>query len=86
MGDRRVWMGTVTFDSAYPTGGETLVAADLGFTEIDFVVIDDNPASSRIAVWDPATGKLKLFTALSTEAGNGTDQSTIICPLLVIGK
>lgn len=31
-GDRRVHIATITFDASYPAGGESLTAADLGFS------------------------------------------------------
>ena len=86
-GDRRVWVGTITFDSSYPTGGEAIVPGDFGFSEINHVIVGPNDAAaSRIAAWDRTNSKIKLFTALSTEAANASNQSTISMPLVVIGK
>lgn len=35
MGKRRISIGSILFDSSYPTGGEAITAANLGFTSID---------------------------------------------------
>jgi hypothetical protein len=86
-GDRKIWFGTITFDNSYPTGGEILTKDMFGFDAgIDMVIVGANPAGSRLATYDPATRGLKLFTAVGTEAGNASDQSTIVVPILAIGK
>jgi len=38
-GNVRQAVVTITFDSSYPTGGESFTAADLGFTTLDFVSV-----------------------------------------------
>ena len=37
-GDAKVASGTITFDSSYPTGGESLTPALLGLTQVDTFV------------------------------------------------
>jgi len=39
LGNKRLTYGTIAFDSSYPTGGESLTAANLGLTVLDFVLI-----------------------------------------------
>jgi len=34
--------GTIAFDSSYPTGGESLVAADVGLSKILFITVSAN--------------------------------------------
>lgn len=88
IGDIRIVYGEIQFDNSYPTGGEAIVAKDLGFDvridEIFFQPFDN--AASRIAVYDKAAGKVKLFTAMSTEAANASDQSTIKVRFVAYGK
>lgn len=87
LGDRKVWFGTITFDSSYPTGGELLVPADFGFdVQVDAVISLGSQLGNRYVAWDPSTDKLRLYTALGTEAGNTTDQSTIVVAVMVIGR
>ncbi len=80
-GDQRVIYATVAFDNSYPTGGEAVDVSMFGgqLTELtDAILLNShNLAASRIVVWDRPNKKLKLFTALSTEAANASDQSTI---------
>ena len=38
-GDKNIVTGTLAFDSSYPTGGESLTAANLGLSILDFILI-----------------------------------------------
>lgn len=87
IGDLKLWIGTVTFDNSYPTGGEVILPTDVGFNvSIDAVIAMGSPGGSRLFLWDQANKKMKLFTALGTEAVNASDQSTITFPIMVIGR
>ena len=66
---------TFAFDSSYPTGGEDISDLFDGFREVKAIHVS-GPAS-RLYEPDLTAKKLKLFTAVGTEAGNGTDQSAI---------
>jgi hypothetical protein len=37
IGNKRLVIGTIAFDSSYPTGGEALTAANLGLDKIDHI-------------------------------------------------
>jgi hypothetical protein len=52
-------VANVTFDNSYPTGGESITAAQLGLTAIDFV--QASPAGGFDFEWDYAASKLKAF-------------------------
>lgn len=87
IGDCRLITGEIQFDNSYPTGGEAITAAELGFDKSVFeLFFNHDPAASRIPVYDKANGKIKLFTALSTEAANASDQSTIKVRFLAVGE
>lgn len=45
-GNRKEVVATVAFDSSYPTGGESLTPASLGFQAFDFVTFDHNSGYS----------------------------------------
>lgn len=75
----------ITFDNSYPTGGESLAAADVGLSSIEYVKAEQKGVASRICEYDYANSKLMLFTALSTQAANASDQSTIVVRALVVG-
>ena len=84
-GSLRHWYGTMTFDASYVTGGLLITPAAVGMQRVFQAYTEANPAASRIATFAPATGKLLLFTALSTEAAAASDQSTITVPVHVVG-
>lgn len=88
-GDDKVVFATVTFDSSYPTGGEALGISDFAgvLRQIDWVQVPAaNDGATRLVTWDRANAKLKLYTALSTEATNASNQSTISIDVVVYGK
>lgn len=90
--DRRVWRGTVTFDSSYPTGGEAVTAADFGFdVSIETVIVGSNDEAGVSCRWDGANSKLKLFdedntSGIEAEFGNGTDASANVTTLEAYGR
>ena len=81
----RLVAADITFDNSYPTGGEALTPADLGLRDILSVAAEQKGVVSRLCEYDYTTQKLKLFTALSTEAANASDQSTITVRVLALG-
>lgn len=91
VGDRKRVEATVLFDNSYPTGGESLTAADLGLElEVNAVlpgaVTTNNAASTdKRAVYDHVNSKLALFTGI-TEATAASDQSTVRVRVSAVGK
>lgn len=83
MGNKRVVVATITFDSSYPTGGEDLTPGIVGLNTVEAVMPVVNGA--EFAVYDYPTKKLKLFTADGTEATNASNQSTIVVTALIFG-
>lgn len=51
-GDIRVHIVDVTFDSSYPTGGESLTKADLGFTTTTLGVFTTTKQTGSVAVYE----------------------------------
>ena len=85
-GDRYEVHAVFTPSTSYPAGGEPLNASDFGLRSIEWVVV--NPGGldgTRLFTWDKTNGKLRIFTAISTEAGTGTDQSAKTCAVVVYG-
>ena len=84
-------VATITFDSSYPTGGEPLTAADLGMLNVEWLVVEQKGAASRIIEYDHANAKLKLYFLVEGapntfgEVTNASDQSTISCRIHAIG-
>lgn len=56
--DEGVFVGTVTFDSEYPAGGEAFAAADLDWDEFHIVVLQGE--GLNIAEFDYANEKIIL--------------------------
>lgn len=88
----------ITFDSSYPTGGEALVAKDVGLDIILAAVQAGGRLTTGAAMttqfllnYDPVTKKLQLFTsngaaaALLLEFTNTGDASTRIFRMLFWG-
>jgi len=80
-GNKRVVIANVAFDNSYPTGGETLAASGLGLEVVDSILV--SPHGTRVVTYEG--GKLKVYTALTTEAGNTSDQSSVTATIMAIG-
>jgi len=88
--------GTVTFDSSYATGGEALVATDIGLSaNIEF--INCAPASGYLFEYDYTNGKLKAFNstkggtipaggAPGVEVATTTDLSAVVLRFIAFGN
>lgn len=72
IGDRRSVVADVDFDSSYPTGGESLSAADLGLKKVELVLASPNSGFSF--EYDYTNSKLKAMCpgVVTTAAGAGT--------------
>lgn len=82
---------TISGDSTYATGGTLLSAAQFGLTQIMNVRVNGCAISdpSRKAVFDPATGKMKVFVLAAgayTEAAAASNQSAAIFNCTVTGR
>jgi hypothetical protein len=75
----------VTFDSSYDAGGESLTASDLGLLNIEYLEAHQKGVGNRICQYDYANSKLRLYTALGTEATTGSNQSAITVRIFAIG-
>ncbi len=85
--NRRLVVTDVTLDNSYPTGGEVINPSDVGLTSFDAVIIPNiSNAGTRFLTWDQANSKVKVYTALSTEAANASDQSTVAFRATFIGS
>lgn len=84
-GGLKSWSGVITFDNSYPTGGEAITAANFGMSSISSVIIVPT-GGTRLFAWDKANSKILVYTALSTEAANASDQSSVSIQVLVLGR
>lgn len=81
--NRRMVIADVTFDSSYPTGGESLTPADLGLPAIEFIAIEHS--GTETVTFNRSANKLLIYTADGTEATNASNQSTIVARVLAVG-
>lgn len=84
-GNERLVIADVTFDNSYTTGGLAVTPAMFGLQAIHSVVCLPHSSASRIVTFDKAASKLKVHTAIGTEAAAASDQSTITVTCLVVG-
>lgn len=81
-GAHRVVLGTLAFDSSYPTGGEAFTIAELsgGYLAASnpyevFCILE--PTVGYTFLFRPDTGKIQVYSTAATEVSNGTDLSDI---------
>jgi len=87
--------GTITFDSSYPTNGESLTAANLGFpTAVRFIAIEPtdgyvfeyNYADSKVIAYrSAAVASTPAAAAALAEVGNTVDLSASVARYFAIG-
>lgn len=79
----------VAFDNSYTANGYPVTAANFNRKAIHGLFPMQTGTVNRLISYDPGAGtgagKLRIWTALNTEAAGGSDQSTITCRLRVIG-
>ncbi|MFN3652610.1 MAG: hypothetical protein ACK47B_23785 [Armatimonadota bacterium] len=73
-GNRKSVIADITFDNSYPTGGESLTAADLGMNTLDHVT--PGAATGYVAHYDHANSKL-IASAGNAQVANTTDLSAV---------
>ena len=85
-GNRREVVVDFTPSTSYPAGGEPVTPALLGMQFIDTVIpVAAGEDGTRIFTWDGTNAKLRIFTAIGTEATTSSDQSAKKCRLVVQG-
>jgi hypothetical protein len=92
LGNRKVVTGTVTFDSSYPTGGESITLIQLGLSALQNLDVTNEYGSSTTAymvTWNKSATAPKLFAYMGDnnnasdgpfiEVANTTDLSALVC-------
>ena len=80
-GNKKVRVFDITFDSSYPTGGESLTASDLGFKKIEQFIphgpaVDSDGTGGTNAApvhYDYSTSKLQAFQQEDPGATGGDE-------------
>ena len=96
-GNKRRRVYDVTFDSSYPTGGESLTAADVNLRKIEQLIVHGPSTATRggttgaFPSYDYTNAKLQLFwgnadtASVAPEVTSTTDVATQICRITAIG-
>lgn len=87
-GAGRITVTDVTFDSSYPTGGESLTAADLKLTQVDFAIATVKVAGTGSVTnvrYDVANQKLLAYAA-AAQIANATDLSAVSATVVAFGR
>lgn len=93
-GRTRVRIREVTFDSSYPTGGESFTPADVGLSEFLAVLVsvDSAAAGGHVVQYDYTNKKLMAFVEEAVAAGgalvevaNTTNLSNLKVRVVAIG-
>lgn len=97
-GNKRVRVYDVTFDSSYPTGGESLTPADVGLKKIEQVIpqgpaadSDGTGGANSVDVrYDYSTQKLQAFEgggagAVNPEKGNTESLANYLVRITFVG-
>ena len=80
----KVKTGTITFDSSYPTGGESLSASDLGFsTKVETFVA--SPNGGLIFEYDFTNSKLEAYYPSGGSAYGGVYHPPVAVPAYASG-
>jgi len=85
-GRNRVVVKTVTFDSSYATGGESLLPGDLGLSEIHAVLVSVQSGGTPTEVqYNYTTRTLVALRGAMVEVAAATDLSALVVRVVVIG-
>ena len=90
LGNQRVSFSTVTLDSTYPTGGESVTASQLGLSSVKAAFVNITAVNGTVnvanAFYDVANSKVKAFDETPAEVANGTDLSGTTVVVVAFGK
>ena len=96
-GNKRHRVYDVTFDSSYPTGGESLTASDVNLRKIEQLIVHGPATATRggttgvLATYDYTNSKLQAFwgnagtASVLPEVTDTTNVATQICRITAIG-
>jgi hypothetical protein len=80
----KVVLADITFDDSYATGGEAIVAADLGLTSLELLIVNPAPGTTTyLPVWDSANAKIKVYN--SAGDGDAFDEAASMDDVEAIG-
>ena len=74
-GDMQYRVFEITFDSSYPTGGEPMAAADVGFSKIEFIAFSGGDGG-YVFDYDFANSKVIVYRSAGSAAALGQVPNT----------
>lgn len=83
VGDRRLSVTNLTFDTSYPTGGYAVTPSTFGLGVVD-AVLADNPSGYDV-YYNAATGKVQVFSSGNTEVVAATNLSAVTAHVVAFG-
>lgn len=86
--DRDSGVFDITCDNNYTANGYVVTAAMFSRRAINTIIPVQKGTANRLITYDPTSsdaGKLRVWTALGTEAAGASDQSLISCRCRVVG-
>ena len=90
-GDMKYTIKTITFDSSYPTGGESITAADVGMESIALVLFSPDK-NGFVPQFDYTNSKIALYSAGADEEtgldelANTTNASAVVVRAIFYGR
>lgn len=97
-GNKKIVFADVTFDSSYPTGGESIAASDFGLNTLQYVIplgpaVDSDGTGGSNAVpvfFDASTSKLQTFESgasgtVNPEKGSGESLANYLVHVIAVG-
>lgn len=88
-GNKRVKVRDITFDSSYPTGGEPLVASDVGLKNIDFAIVTIQAVGGTVNVtsvyYDTTNKKLIAYDETPAEVADTSTLATLVVRAVFFG-
>ena len=73
---RRTVLVNLAFDNSYPTGGESLTAAQVGLSVIEWMYVIGGSEGYHFQ-YDTTNSKVKVYSTAATEVVNTTDLSAL---------
>ena len=90
VGNLKMKIYDITFDSSYPTNGEGFTPSDVGMRDFESVCFSGD-SSGYVPQFDYTNEKIKMYEAGADgaaldEVANGTDLSSVSCRVIIHGK
>lgn len=83
-------VATVTLDSSYPTGGETVTPAQFGLRSVESASCDIVAVAGTVnvanATYDRTNSKIKVFDETPAEVANGASLENVKVQVTAFGK